>query len=348
MADDRRSIRDTRLRWADDAGTLVNINTSILTMSVSFTSDMASQITLTVHDPNGELARNRFFNITRTVLFSPENTANFNAGGRPQIPGLYSGLTDIVYPFEVAAASVATGPGRNFIWTIELRPKPIQQMKRDKNPKSYKGKGSDYVMSVCNKYGLNPLIERTSKSVTINGASGDRRADSVWDVLSNLASEAKFRLFETQGTLVFASPKFLLGLYGSSYGTFDWVDPTTNRLGQKSANYIPLRWPSTSEDILRPMEPPTFRKSDNDPLEAQGSVSLIRESAMGLRPGMTLYYQGIEMFSNFYLIDSVEYDFLGNSPVQVSFRTPEREEKNVQDFEIGFIYPPNYRTWGEG
>lgn len=348
MADDRRAIRDTRLRWTDDAGTLVNLNTSILTMSVNFTSDMASQITVTVHDPNGELAKNRFFNITRTVLFSPENTTNYNVGGIPQLPGLYSGLTNIVYPFEIAAASVAPGPGRNYIWTLELRPKPIQQMKRDKNPKSYKGKGSDYVMSVCNKYGLNPLIEKTTKSVSINGASGDRRADSVWDVLSNLASEAKFRVFESQGTLVFASQKFLLGLYGSSRGTFDWVDPTTNRKAQKVANYIPLRWPSTSEDILRPLEPPQLRRSDNDPLEAQGSVSLMRESAMGLRPGMTLLYQDIEMFSNFYLIDTVDYDFLGNGPVQVSFRTPEREDKSIQDFEIGRIYPGNYTAWGEG
>jgi hypothetical protein len=349
MPDDRLNIRDTRLRWSDNAGTLVNLNTSIMTMNVSFTSDMASQITVTVHDPAFELARNNFFAITRTVLFNPTNNVNFQRGSYPQLSSFpQNPKNSTSYPYEIASASVSPGPGASPVWTIELRPKAVQQMKRDKNPKSYKGKGSAFALSVANQYGLLPLMENTTKSVTINGASGDRRADSVWDVLNSLASEAKFRVFETDGTLVFASQKFLLGLYGSTNATVPWIDPQTNAPVMKPANFIPLKWPRDPNEILQPVAPPSVRISDNDPLDAQGSVQLDRAGAEGLRPGMTIRLQGIPMFDNLYLIDSVDYDFLGNGPVGISFRTPEREDKYIKDYEIGRVYPVNYTEWGEG
>jgi hypothetical protein len=89
---------------------------------------------------------------------------------------------------------------------------------------------------------------------------------------------------------------------------------------------------------------PTVRKSDNDPLDVRGSVSLERLSATTLRPGMTVYFQGIPYMSGLYLIDSVDYDYLGTGPVNISFRSPEREKQYIRDYEIGKIYQPLMST----
>jgi len=348
MAQIDKNTRETNIRFVDDAtGLQVNINNSILTMQVSYTMDMASQITLTVHDSNFDFARNNFFHITRTVFFSPETLTNYQDTGIPlKAPELafndYQQYRAQI--FEIASAQVAQGPSLSAVWTIELRPKAVQQMKRDRNPKSYKGKGSEFARSVCTKFSLMPLIEYTQKSAAIQGASGDRVADSVWDVLSNIASEAKFVVFETDNTLVFASQKFLLGIYGSENGDIAYIDPQTNEPAIRRLNFIPLNWPPKPYDLLRPLAMPTVRKSDNDPLDVRGSVSLERLSATTLRPGMTVYLQGIPYMDGLYLIDSVDYDYLGTGPVNISFRSPEREKQYIRDYEIGKIYQPLMST----
>jgi hypothetical protein len=90
---------------------------------------------------------------------------------------------------------------------------------------------------------------------------------------------------------------------------------------------------------------PSMRQSENDPLEATGSLSVDRLNGTSLRPGMTVYLTGIPMFQKLYLISSVTYDHFGTDPVRVEIRTPEREEKNVRDFLVGFIPQDSVIGW---
>lgn len=352
MAQIDSNTRETNLRFVDDdTGLQVNINNSILSMSVSYSADLASQISVTVHDPGLTFAKNNFFHVTRTVFFSPETLRNY------QDPGIAVKTPEItldsiseyrIQVFEIAAAEITQGPGSSAVWNIELRPKTVQQMKRDINARSYKGKGSEYVRAVCEKYNMLPLIEYTGKMVSISGANNSKAADSVWDVLSSLASEAKFVVYESDNTLVFASQRYLLGIYGSEHSDVEIIDPVTNAPVTKRLNYIPVRWPARPSDLLRLISIPTVRRSDNDPLEVRGSMVVNRLSATTLRPGMTIRILGLPYMDGLYLIDSVEYDYLGNQPVTVSFRSPEREKKDIRQFDIGKIYPALYNRSVDG
>ena len=60
---------------------------------------------------------------------------------------------------------------------------------------------------------------------------------------------------------------------------------------------------------------------------------------MVLRPGMTIYVDGVPTFEDFYLITDVSFDHMSTTPVQISFRKPEREDKNIVDIPLGFIGP---------
>jgi hypothetical protein len=348
MQNEVNGVRDSGLRWLnEDTGQWVQIDENILSISCSFTMDMCSQLTVQVLDPAFKYMANNFFWITRTVAYKGRTLV-----GAAEIPreGFKFDPDYMINIFEIASAQMSPGAGTSPVWTLELRTKPIQQMKRDKNPSRFKGSGNAWVASVAKEYGLEVLMENTSKTQQIEKASGDRVADSVWDVLQRLASESDFVCFETNGTLVFASQRFLIGMYGDIFSSVPFVDPQTNSLGLRSMNYFLVRWPSTQSDTVIAMSMPSIRQSDNDPLEATGSVTVDRYNGVSLRPGMTV---GLAIFADLpgrgfggfsinklYLIDSVNYDHFGRNPVSVSFRTPEREEKYIQQYEVGRIFNP--------
>jgi hypothetical protein len=66
-------------------------------------------------------------------------------------------------------------------------------------------------------------------------------------------------------------------------------------------------------------------------------MSLDRHNAMVLRPGMTIYVDGVPTFEDFYLITEVSFEHMSTNPVQISFKKPEREDKNIVDIPLGFI-----------
>jgi hypothetical protein len=91
--------------------------------------------------------------------------------------------------------------------------------------------------------------------------------------------------------------------------------------------------------VLVPLQCPTFRRSDSDIYQVEGSLSLDRHNAMVLRPGMTIYVDGVPTFEDFYIITDVSFDHMSTTPVQISFRKPEREDKDIVDIPLGFIGP---------
>jgi len=328
------NVRSSNLQWFDTANNLLReIDASITSISVNYSMDMCAQLTVQVHDPNFELTKANYFSVTRNVKYQSFAIQDFGASAT-QTPNDAT-IKRLTQTFEIAAAQVAAGPGVSPIWTLELRTKAIQQMKRDRSPGTIKGSNADFARNAADKYGLLYYMQNTQKNKQITKASSQNRGDSTWDVISRLASDAKFVTFETNGYLVFCSQKFLLGKWGINNGAFDYIDPQTNKLGKVNFNYIPVTWPRVESDVIQLLTLPSMRTSDNDPLEATGSIVVDRLNGTSLRPGMTIRLQGIPTFEKFYLISAVTYDHFGTDPVQVELRTPEREEKNILEYVVG-------------
>jgi hypothetical protein len=158
----------------------------------------------------------------------------------------------------------------------------------------------------------------------------------------------------------------LFGKWGPEQITGNVVDETTNLPVQRTMNSWYVEWPYLRQatigqadviDIggvqnnlrfartLIPLQCPTFRRSDSDVYQVEGSLSLDRHNSMILRPGMTIYVAGVPTFEDFYIITQVSFDHMSTNPVQVSFTKPEREDKFVVDVPIDFIAASNDTVW---
>lgn len=308
-----------------------DVTRSLLTLDVSMGIDLATQVTAQIHDPHFGYAKNNYFSISRDVFFKTSTVADLGTVHGGTVP-----LAEHMFMrLEVAAASCAPGNGTNPVWTVELRNKGIQQMRRDKDAASISGTAHDYVINAAKKFNLDVVAQPTDKTRKINKATSDRSADSVWDVIKNLASDAKFVVFETENILFFGSQKWLLGRWGSHSAPADiFPNVAYHATSSSDFNYCLMRFPPRPKDVFRPMEMPTMRRSDNDPLEVQGSVNVERAAGVALRPGMSVFIDNYPTFEGLYLIDSVEFNHLGTDPVRVSFRSPEREEKEIKQLKV--------------
>ena len=342
--------RDSGLIWNEgqiDAA----IDAAILSVNVSYGMDLCAQVTVTVHDPVFHLAKNNFFWITRDVWYRSKQIAEFE-------DPLFSGRTSyLTQAFEIGRASLGPSQGAGAIWTLELRTKAIQQMKRDRgthsNPggavEDIPGEGHVFAINAARKYGLIPVVEepRNNPELQIKpftpdptGSGEGQEGTSVWEALSQMASAAKFVCFEADGHLFFCSHKFLLGKWGIASSRLRVMNPETNTRHSMLAQYCPAQWPTDKRATVQVLAVPSLARSDNDPFEVQGSMVVDRVNGMSLRPGMTIQIQGIPMFgpsldgmddghSGLYLITNVDYDHLGTQPVKVSFTSPTRERHYI-------------------
>ena len=127
----------------------------------------------------------------------------------------------------------------------------------------------------------------------------------------------------------------------------DSIKTLKNRIRQRlGLNYVYMGWPGTqlgdsNRDVFRLLGMPNVTRSDNNPLEVQGTILLDRFNARCLRPGMTIFLDldkgenGTSYFNGYYLINSVSFEHYGTAPVTVGFRSPERLEKDIPSIAIG-------------
>jgi hypothetical protein len=318
-------------------GVMEDILSSVLDCQVNYSMDMVTELSLNIFDTGFMFAKNNYFKITTDVLYTTKSidSSEFNADGTAKIQY-------ITLKLEIAEVSVSQSQGYNPIWNVKCRTKAIQQMKRDKNPGAVSSSsGTAFARAAALKYGLKFIGEETSKSVKINKASGTTAADSLWSVLGDLAASAKFKIFEADGTLYFASMKWLLAKWGTTTIVFN--AEKTDKNGKKiktqvTRKFIPLV-PGKAGKDFELLSLPEVTKSDNDPLEARGSATITRTNGTSLRPGMTVYLDGIPMFTGYYLIQSVDFEELTPNPVSISFITPERDPKDVVQLPIGPLFP---------
>lgn len=175
-----------------------NLQELVTQIDVSYTVDMASQLTFEVIDPQGKFSAANYFQLRREVLLTDRATRKFKV-------------------FEIAATSY--GPGD--AWdtpkiSVECRPKAIQELKRDKKLESFKAmSATEFAAMVATRVGLKIYGESTLKVQTIVKSRSSDSDESVWDVLKRLASDNQFVCFESDGTLFFCSERFLIGKLGS-------------------------------------------------------------------------------------------------------------------------------------
>lgn len=325
---------------------IADVRANLISINVSYTMNMASEISFSVSDTGLKMLENNYFSISRVVAYVTETFGTIEGTRNPDVRERQTQL------FEIANVTVSQGPGASPTVEVRCYSRAIQQMKRDRRPGSIKGSGTAFVQQAAKKYGLKFWGENTSKKQQINKASGGNKADSVWDVIQNLAGEAKFVVFEVDGYLIFASEKFLLKRWGTHEIPLS-NKPTKKKSDKKQNKYIPLIYKphfqqssvkpftykttieSSARNSLQLLSVPNMTISDNNPWDGTGNAIIDRVNAVRLRPGMTIKMEGVPTFDGYYLIDSVTFSDLVPNPVNITFKKPEKEEKEIKDLEIG-------------
>jgi peptidoglycan hydrolase-like protein with peptidoglycan-binding domain len=175
-----------------------NIKELITQIDVSYTIDLASQLSFQVMDPQGKFSAANYFQVRREVLLTEISSGDFKV-------------------FEIAAVSY--GPGD--VWdspniSVECRPKAIQELKRDKKVESFKSmSATEFAAIAAERVGLKIYGESTLKVQSIVKSRSSDSDESMWDVLRRLAGDNQFVVFESDGTLFFCSERFLIGKLGS-------------------------------------------------------------------------------------------------------------------------------------
>lgn len=294
-------IDDAMIQIADvslETGRTRNISEAIVSLDVSLTMDGASEITFEVLDLDFSFAKANYFQIRRDVL--------------------YQGML-----FEISVVEVSRSDSIHPMYRISARNKNVQMMKRDKSPEAYKGtSGSDFARIVASKFSMHQVVEDTTKKQSIVKGRSGSSDESVWDVLSRSAGDAQFVTFEVDNILFFCSQQYLMG---------KWGDP---QYSYGSSSFVPFVYPEPSATVFPGaaqkyilLEMPEMRRSDDDPMEAEGSIVVERTNGRLMRPGMTVWLGGIPDFEGFYLITAVEFSEGVPDPVRISLRSPIEPEK---------------------
>lgn len=294
-------IDDTMIQIADvslQSGRTRSIAEAIVSLDVSLTMDGASEISFEVIDLDFAFAKANYFQIRRDVLYQ-----------------------EMI--FEISVVEVSRSESVHPRYKISARNKNIQMMKRDKSPEAYKGtSASDFARIVASKFSMNTFIQETTKKQSIVKGRSGSTDESVWDVLTRSASDAQFVCFEVDNILFFCSQQHLLG---------KWGDP---QYSYGSAAFIPFVYPEQNDTVFPGsskkyllMDMPEVRRSDDNPMDAEGSMVVERTNGRLLRPGMTIWLGGIPDFEGFYLITAVEFSEGVPDPVRISFRSPVEPEK---------------------
>lgn len=340
-------------------GQMARVRDAIVSVNVSYSSTMCTQLQIELIDTNFEMLDSDYFLVGRDIVYRSKAFATFDGSNFAKLDN----KGRLIHLFEIASVEVRPSSGSSPSIVVQARTKAVQQMKRDKDPGSIKGKSSDFVINAAKKFGLLPIVQKTTKSRQINKASGDRQADSTWDVLSNLANDAKFMLFETDGMLFFCSMDYLMGRWGVTQQEHTMFTNSQNKPVVSPINVVPLFWPPLQEGdierrvtgklteddkwrltdgslspkfdgLLRPLQMPTVRRSDNDPFVVSGSASVDRYAGIMMRPGMTLFFLGIPTFTDIYMISDVTFDHFSAQPVSLEFTRPEREAKYIKQIGV--------------
>jgi len=283
MTDDIYRVFVGELGGAND-----QIQESITDMHVSLTTDMTSEVRFTVNDPDFKMHNAGYFVMRRPVYYRE----------------LF---------FEIATVSPSKRTGRPEQVEISARGSQAQQLKRAKGAADFgKISPSAFAAQAARGADMGIFAEGSPAKAAIVRQNTEESSESTWDVLSRLAGELDFVMFDSDRMLYFASEEFII----------------KNQVG------FELNYPSDENDpfYIYDFE---FTRSDDEVLGADLSVSIARDNGVNIRPGMAVTFNGLEYFKDPMMVTSVEWDTavvdqgLGEAvlePVQVKARTPKESD----------------------
>lgn len=268
------------------------IQESVKLVSVSMTTDLTTQVTLEVQDPGLKMHNAGYFVIRRPVQYG-----------------------DLA--LEVATVNVRVSSNDTEMVEVYCRTAAIQKMKRAKGKANFgKISPTEFAKNQATASGLGFFGSSSPAKAAIVRTLDENKAESTWDVLSRLAGEQNFTLFESGGILYFATEE-------------DMVKRQTD---------FTLTWPANPSDPLY-MFDLDLQRSDDEDMGATLDASIAREAGVTIRPGMVVKLEGIDYFDEKMMVTDVEYDAaafddgLGDAisdPVTIRARTPE-ETKDVKE-----------------
>jgi hypothetical protein len=327
-----------------DFGIQSRIDSSILKINVDYTMGMCSELSFDVIDIGGEFLNRGYFDMGRDVLYTTNTLVPFSNDAFSEARGV-SAPNRIIQVFEIANVTIAQGPGYNPVVQVKCYTKAVQQMKRDRSPEKVKGDGAEFVKRAAAKYGLKFFVEKTPEKKEIAKASGDKQAESLWNVLEGLANKAEYVLFEADGILFFCSQKFLITKWGAAEILAVNTRRKKNQPKFTTERFIPIFFGNEIDTSDNPfinaktdfqvLQRPSVTRSQNTPLDATGSIVVGRANGTQLRPGMTIELNGFRDYDGYYLIDSVNFEDISPNPVSITFIKPERKVKDIKEIRVG-------------
>ena len=274
---------------------------NLISISVSYKLSAATEVKLEILDPNYFMLQNNYFIPRRIIKYR----------GRD-------------YEVAVVDSDVEEGSPK---LNVLLRPRAVQLMKRDKQPRNFSGSnGYQFARKLAIEYGLSFVGEESPKKVQTIATVRTKEIDhSAWNTLQETASQGESLAFEMDGCLVYGSEKWLMnkfGVTGTSTPCVPLVYMPPNWLDQIPTE---IKNDSDIEEILKSFSLAqwhSYRSSENDVMEADGSCMVLKPNGCMIRPGMTAL-TGVwpQFFAGLYLIDSVSFSEGDNRPVDVSFRS---------------------------
>lgn len=298
------------------------VSKNVVSVSMDLTSNMTSQMSINVYDPDFKMMKANYFQLRRPVS--------------------YRGLA-----WEIASASADRAPGAPDHVQIACRSGAIQRMRRDKGKKSWNLSASGLASEIADEFGLKKFIQKSAGGGSITRQSGDNADESTWDVLTRVAADNEFLCFESYGVLYFTSEEFLVE---RQPGIVIDVDAPPD------APWYPFSWKFTANDddwrgsnasVLLP-------RINAKKLRPGMSVQFLNVGVFG--PTNTSYVEDVQTLEDDsapttrkHLITQVSWVEGSNNPVQVMARTIVETDDTAGDTSVGLgVYTYGSRTLKRG
>ena len=248
----------------------VQVRESLTSFSYDLTADMVSEIRFTVYDPKFAMHNSNYFMVGRTV-------------------------TCMNQTFEIAA--VATNHGAIDECDITARLQATQKMRRDKGARSFGAVAPSQVAAiVAAEVGLKIFAEDSVVNGEVLRESSENQDESTFDMLTRIANAIEYRFFEANGTLYFASEKFLI---------------------ENQAAFT-INIPSNPTDAFYAVKA-SLRRTADGKSAATAQISLLQnDSALSIYPGASFIVKGVSHFTNKFMVDKVGIEVGPSALVSIS------------------------------
>lgn len=245
-----------------------NVSENVISAGVEASMDMASELAIELHDPYFSLLQSGYFKIYTPVT--------------------YQGMNLVLSVIETGK-----GTGDRGKLTLRARPKAVLDLRKRRGKMVVNNTtASAFVQRECAAVGAKCVVEPTTKRQQILRDVAQRGQTytatdypSSWTTFSRLANENGFVLFESKGTIFFASPPWLAAHRPKTYVTWS---PKVEKYALDSLIVPEVRQSLDSEDIEVTVELPLSRVSQ-------------------VEPGNAFVFDGFPQYSGTYIVTTVEY-----------------------------------------